>query len=134
MEHQLQEILKTEGVVRNEPAMWIRSDEVTEHGRLILTSKRIFFARNIINTQAFSRYFINDQSLEGIIEIDLDTINILARDRYLVDNNILSITYMQYEQVRFSVIHYEEWETDIQRTRMTPDIPGDPNKPKEEAA
>ena len=123
-----------EGVVRNEPAMWIKSDMLTEHGRLILTSKRLFFARNIINTQAFSRYFINDQSLQSVVEIDLDTINIIARDSYIVDNNVIAITYMQYETARFSVIHYDEWENDIQRTRMNPDIPGDPNKPREEAA
>lgn len=134
MEQKLQDILKTEGVVRNEPAMWIKSDDITEHGRLILTTKRIFFARNILNTSAFSRYFINDQALQPVIEIDLDTINIIARQSYFVDNNIIAITYLQYEQVRFSVIHYEEWETDLQRTRMNPDIPGDPNNPAEEAA
>ena len=122
-----------EGVIRNEPAMWIKSNDVTEHGRLILTNKRLFFARNIINTSGFSRYFINDQQLEPAVEIDLDTINIIARESYFVDNNILSITYMQYDSVRFSVIHYEEWETDLERTRMNPDIPGDPNRAQEAA-
>jgi len=134
MEQNLQEILKTEGVVRNEPAMWIKSDDVTEHGRLILTTKRIVFARNMINTSGFSRYFINDQALEPVVEIDLDTINIIARQSYVVDENIIALTYLQYEFTRFSVIHYLAWETDIQRTRMNPDIPGDPNRTAEEAA
>ncbi|HRO42845.1 MAG TPA: hypothetical protein PL009_08425 [Flavipsychrobacter sp.] len=133
MEQKLQHILKTEGVVRNEPAMWIRSDDVTEHGRLILTTKRLLFARNILNTSGFSRYFINDQALQPVIEIDLDTINIIARQTYVVDNNVIALTYLQYETARFSVIHYEEWETDIQRTRMNPDIPGDPNRDEEAA-
>ena len=134
MEKKIQEIMKEEGVVRNEPCSWIKSDDVMEHGRLILTTKRLFFARNVINTAAFNRYFINDQQLQDIIEIDLDTINTIAREKHFVDNNVLAITYLQYETVKFSVIHYEEWETDIQRTRMNPDIPGDPNRIQEEAA
>lgn len=134
MEQTLRDILKAEGVVRNEPAMLLKSEDLTEHGRLILTTKRIFFARNVINTSSVSRYFINDQELEAVIDIDLDTINKIARESYLVDTNILSLTYLQYKNVAFSVINYDEWETDIERTRMNPDIPGDPNKPREEAA
>ena len=134
MEQKLRDIIKTEGVVRNEPAMMITSENVTEHGRLILTTKRIFFARNVINTSSYSRYFINDQELAAIVDIDLDTINKIARESYLVDTNILSLTYLQYKNVSFSVINYDEWEMDIERTRMNPDIPGDPNKPQEEAA
>jgi hypothetical protein len=134
MEQKLRDIIKSEGVVRNEPAMLLKPEGVTEHGRLILTTKRIFFARNVINTSSFSRYFINDQELAAIVDIDLDTINKIARESYLVDTNILSLTYLQYKNLSFSVINYDEWETDIERTRMNPDIPGDPNKPQEEAA
>jgi hypothetical protein len=134
MEQTLRDIIKKEGVVRNEPVMLLKSEDVTEHGRLILTTKRIFFARNVINTSSFSRYFINEQELEAVIDIDLDTINKISRESYLVDTNILSLTYLQYKNVSFSVINYDEWEMDIERTRMNPDIPGDPNKPQEEAA
>ncbi len=133
MEKKLQQILKEEGVVRNEPAMWIKEEGVTEHGRLILTSKRLFFARNMINTTSFSRYFINEQELNAVIEIDLDTINHISRENYVVDPNVLSITYMQYENVKLSVIDYDEWSSDIERTRMNPDIPGDPNRRQEAA-
>ncbi len=133
MEKSLRDILKQEGVVRNEPAMWIKEDGVTEHGRLILTGKRLFFARNMINTSSFSRYFINEQELHPIIEIDLDTINTITQEQLVVDPNILSIRYMQYEQVKLSVIDYNDWESDIQRTRMNPDIPGDPNRRQEAA-
>jgi hypothetical protein len=128
MEKQFQEILKTDGIVRNEPAMWIKSDDQTEHGRLVLTSKKLYFAKTIIGSSNLSRHLLTHQDLEPVLEIDLDTINILARDSFVTDNNVLAITYMQYESVRFSVIHYEEWEKEIQSTRMTPDIPGDPNK------
>src|SRR5690606_27391438 len=130
----LEQALKEEGLVRNEPATWICSTELSEHGRLILTHRRLFFARNVINNSVYSRYFFNDQSLTPLVEIDLDTINTIAREKFVVDENILSITYMQYESVRFSVIRYEDWETDIQRTRMKPDIPGDPNRENEEEA
>ena len=133
MEKSLRDILKQEGVVRNEPAMWIKEDGVTEHGRLILTGKRLFFARNMINTSSFSRYFINEQELHPIIEIDLDSINTITQEQLVVDPNILSIRYMQYEQVKLSVIDYNDWESDIQRTRMNPDIPGDPNRRQEAA-
>ena len=128
MEKQFHEILKTDKIVRNEPAMWIKSDDQTEHGRLILTSKKLYFAKTIMGSSNLSRHLLTHQDLEPILEIDLDTINILARDSFVTDNNVLSLTYMQYETVRFSVIHYEEWEKEIQSTRMTPDIPGDPNK------
>ena len=133
MKRKFQDILKMEGVVRNEPAMWMKPIDGAEHGRLILTRKRLFFARNVINTAAFSSYFINDQQLKPVIEIDLDTINIIDRENYFVDNNILSITYLQYETARFSVIHYDDWEADIERTRMNPNIPGDPNRRQEAA-
>jgi len=128
MEQRFEDILREQGVVRNEPAMQIMPDNEVEHGRLILTKKQLFFARNVNSAPVFSKYFVNDQQLESAIAIDLDTINTIAQETYLVDTNILAITYLQYEAVKFSVISYEDWETDIQRTRMTPDIPGDPNK------
>jgi hypothetical protein len=123
-----QEILKSEEIIRNEPAMWIKSDDQTEHGRLILTRKRLFFAKNVMDTSALSRHLMTNQHLEPKLEIDLDTINVLSRSSFVTDHNILSINYMQYETARFSVIHYEEWEKDLQAARMIPDIPGDPNK------
>jgi len=132
MKKDMQEVLNEEGVVRNEPALWIKSDEQTEHGRLILTTKRLFFTRANSKNIAFNRDVADEPILKPIIEIDLDTINALSRETYVVDENVLAITYLQYETVKFSVIHYEEWEKEIQSTRMTPDIPGDPNK--EEAA
>lgn len=132
MKKDMQEVLNEEGVVRNEPAQWIKSDEQTEHGRLILTTKRLFFTRASTENIAFNRDVSDEPILAPIIEIDLDTINALSRETYVVDENVLAITYLQYETVKFSVIHYDEWEKEIQSTRMTPDIPGDPNK--EEAA
>ena len=71
---------------------------------------------------------------KSILEIDLDTINAIAQETFIVDTNVLALTYLQYKTVRLSVIHYQDWEKDIQSTRMIPDIPGDPNKESEEAA
>lgn len=128
MKQNLEKILNQEGVIRNEPAMLIKSENITENGRLILTSKRLVFVRNLINTSPSSRYFINEQNLDQVIDIDLDLINTLSRENYLVDPNALVITYMQYKEARFTVMDYENWEKDIQAARMHPDIPGDPNK------
>jgi hypothetical protein len=133
MEKQFQDILNKEGVIRNEPASWVQSDERSIHGRLILTSKRLFFARSSVNTSAFTRYMIHEQNLEPLVEIDLDTITKVAQEKIIVDDQILSVTYMQYDNAKFSVLSYEEWEKDIQLTRMTPDIPGDPNIRQEAA-
>ena len=134
MEKQFEELLKTEGIVRNEPAMWIKSEDNTIHGRLILTTKRIFFARTSTNNVSFNRNMLSDPRMEPVLEIDLDTINAIAQETFIVDTNVLSLTYLQYKTVRLSVIHYQDWEKDIQSTRMIPDIPGDPNKESEEAA
>jgi len=133
MKKGFQEIISKEGLLKNEPAMMVLEDGNTEHGRLMLTSKRIFFARNIIKTSGFDNYEIREQKLEPILDIDLDTINFLNQETHIVDENILSITYLQYETVKLSVINYGEWETAIQSARMNPDIPGDPNR-KSEAA
>lgn len=133
MKKQIQEILAKEGMVKNEPAMQILAEGETLHGRLILTPKRIFFAKNVIKASGFDNYEIREQKLEAVVDIDLDTINFVTQERYVVDENILSITYLQYENVKFSVINYSEWEECIQRARMTPDIPGDPNARSEAA-
>lgn len=132
MENQFWQVLKKEGIIKNEPSMRIESANKTEHGRLILTTKRLIFARINDTAKTFTRNF-TPQKLELVIEIDLDTINTVARETYFVDENILSLTYMQLEIVKFSVIHYEEWEKEIQAARMNPDIPGDPNKTQEAA-
>jgi hypothetical protein len=134
MEKEFQELLRKEGIVRNEPAMWIKSEDNTVHGRLILTTKRLFFARTSTNNVSFNRNMLSDPQMEPVLEIDLDTINAISQETYVVDTNVLSLTYLQYETVKLSVIHYEDWEKDIQSTRMIPDIPGDPNKAAEEAA
>lgn len=134
MKKGMNEIVHQEKIIRNEPATWIKSDDLAEHGRLILTEKRLCFARNLINTSTVSRYFFNDQSLQVVMEIDLDTINQLSRGKHIVDDNVVQLTWLQYDDARFSVIDYDAWEKDIQKARMHPDIPGDPNQRSEEAA
>lgn len=134
MEKQFQEMLKKEGIVRNEPATMIKSEDNTEHGRLILTTKRLFFAKTSTNNTGFNRNMLSDPQMEPVLEIDLDTINVIAQETFVVDTNVIALKYLQYETVKFSVISYTDWEKDIQSTRMTPDIPGDPNKEQEEAA
>ncbi len=100
------DMLKNETVVRDEPAMWIKDEDNTQTGKLVLTNKRILFIKN-------------DNIL---VDIDLDTINSIDQHTYVVDTNVLSITYLQYETVKISVIKYEDWERDIESTRMHPDI------------
>lgn len=132
MSREMHEILKKEGLIKNEPAMRITSEE-TEHGRLILTSKRLIYARGRTFSSGFIGYLTREHELEIILDIDLDTINSISRESLIVDDNILSIIYLQYETARFSVINYLDWETEIQRARMDPDIPGDPNRQQEAA-
>ncbi|RYZ50387.1 MAG: hypothetical protein EOP49_14075 [Sphingobacteriales bacterium] len=133
MKTQFQDIIKQEGLLRNEPAMMIMEEGNTEHGRLMLTTKRLMFLRNVIDATGFDDYTIREQRLELLVDVDLDLINFITRETHIVDENILSVTYMQYENVKFSVIHYNEWEHDVQTARLNPDIPGDPNRQSEAA-
>lgn len=119
----LQDIVNREGKVRDEPAMWIKSDNTTVYGKLILTSKRIFFIRNSTESNSsVLHFFSGEHATDPIIEIDLDTINTLSQGSYMVDKNILVIDYLQYETAKFSVIHYQDWENAIHSQQITPHI------------
>lgn len=97
-----------ERIVKSEPAT--RIDDNGEHysGKLVLTTLRLLWG--------------NDTAQEASINIDLDTINKLERKTQIVDDSILAVIYLQYQEVRFSVLDYESWEEAIEETRMTPNI------------
>ncbi|XZF14999.1 hypothetical protein ACTHGU_02605 [Chitinophagaceae bacterium MMS25-I14] len=103
-----QQLLHEEAVLKSEPATLIISEKETRTGRLVLTNKRLLFGK--------------DPSDIAELEIDLDTINKLEQKNHLVDHNILTVIYLQYEEVRFSVADYASWEEAIEEVRMTPNI------------
>lgn len=104
----IREKLEAEKIVKEEPATWVDSASVMQTGRLILTSKHLVFMLNDAHRVA--------------IAIDLDTINAISHESVLVDNNIMSVSYLQYDNVKFSVLDYEEWEKAIEGQRMQPHI------------
>lgn len=104
----LRQKIEKEQVVREEPAIWVDSASIMQNGRLILTKKHLLFVLN--------------ESESVAIAIDLDTVNTLAQESLVTDPNILSITYLQYDNAKFSVLNYDEWEKAIEDTRMTPNI------------
>lgn len=108
MELTIEEKLNKEGVIKSEPAVWVDSEKTMQTGRLILTQKHLVFMLNDAKSAA--------------ITIDLDTINVIANETMLTDNNILAITYLQYDTARFTVLDYEAWEKAIELARMTPHI------------
>lgn len=108
MEMTIQEKLDKEGILKSEPAVWVDSEAVMQSGRLILTQKHLVFMLNDAKKVA--------------INIDLDTINAISNETLVTDNNILAITYLQYDTAKFSVLNYEEWEKAIEEARMTPHI------------
>ena len=111
MEAQLKDLMDSEGLAKNEPATYIKPDNTAEHGRLVLTSKRLLFFKNI-----------TDSEPKPLVEIDLDTINVLSHESFFVDTNVLSVKYMQYEEARFTVLNYDDWEKAIHEQQMTPHI------------
>ena len=108
MDRSIEEKLEKEGIVKSEPAMWIGSESMMQNGRLVLTPKHLVFMLN--------------EAKSAAIAIDLDTINTIANESLLTDNNILAITYLQYDSAKFSVINYNEWEQTIELQRMVPHI------------
>jgi|GEM_PF-6077639 len=50
--------------------------------------------------------------------IDLDTINAIRRETYIVDEHILCIIYLQYETARFFVPDYDSREKTIGEQRI----------------
>ncbi|RYD55034.1 MAG: hypothetical protein EOP56_17585 [Sphingobacteriales bacterium] len=108
MSANIREKLEAEKIVKDEPAMWVDSASVMQNGRLILTSKHLVFMLNDAQNAA--------------ITIDLDTINAISNETVLVDSNIMSVTYLQYDNVKFSVLNYEDWEKAIEGQRIQPHI------------
>ncbi len=108
MEKSLREKLETETIVKEEPAMWVDSETVMQNGRLILTKKHLVFWLN--------------NAPKPAIKIDLDTVNAVKHCDILTDHNILSLTYLQYDTAKFSVLNYEEWEKAIEEQRMKPHV------------
>ena len=108
MDKRTEEKLHKEGIVKNEPAVWVDSEATMQTGRLILTPKHL--------------YFILNDAEKPAISIDLDTINLIAREDLRTDHNIMAITYLQYDTVRFSVLDYAAWEKMIETMRMKPHI------------
>lgn len=112
MNKYLEQLLHIEGIAKNEPATLLKEDKAMCNGRLILSGKRLVFICNGCD--------------EPEVDIDLDTINSIKHESHFVDNNILAITYLQYEAARFTVINTDEWETAIEEQRMTPHIEVEP--------
>jgi hypothetical protein len=108
MDKRTEEKLNKEGVVKSEPAIWVDSESTMQSGRLILTPKHLFFILNGAEKPAIS--------------IDIDTINVIAREDLLTDHNIMAITYLQYDNSKFSVLDYMAWEKEIELRRMRPHI------------
>ncbi len=108
MERTVEEKLKREGVVISEPAIWVDSATVMQHGRLVLTPKHLVFVIEGATIPAAS--------------IDLDTINSISNEQLHTDANILAIHYLQYDVVKFSVLDYDKWEKAIEEKRMSPNI------------
>jgi hypothetical protein len=108
MEKSVRDKLKTETIIKDEPAQWIDSSSIMQSGRLTLTKKHLVFA-------------LNDAKKAAIV-IDLDTINAIKHEDLLTDHNILAITYLQYDVARFSVLDFGEWEKTIEEQRMVPHI------------
>jgi hypothetical protein len=102
------ERMNAEGIIRSEPATWVDNESVMQAGRLILTKAHLLFMLN--------------GALDVAIPIDLDTINSISNGQLFTDPNILTITYLQYNTSRFSVLNYEEWEHDIEQQRMQPNV------------
>ena len=103
-----QQPISDEPVVKNEPAHLILDGASLHSGRLVLTTKRLMYGK--------------DTRKEPGLSIDLDTINKLERRHLLTDDNILVVIYLQYKEVRFSVLNYDAWEDAIETTRMTSHI------------
>ncbi len=108
MERTVGEKLKREGVVLSEPALWVDSESVMQHGKLVLTPKHIVFVIEGASIPATS--------------VDLDTINSISNEHLHTDSNILAIHYLQYDVVKFSVLDYAKWEKAIEDQRMSPNI------------
>jgi len=108
MDKRTEEKLNKEGVVKSEPAIWVDTEATMQSGRLLLTPKHL--------------YFILNEAEKPAIGIDLDTINVIAREDLLTDHNIMAITYLQYDTVKFSVLDFNDWEKMIETMRMKPHI------------
>ena len=128
MDQVIKDKMRQEGIVLSEPAMWVKTDQELMHGRLVLTPKRLlFFKNNMENGNGQPSADHLERSLE--VHIDLDTINELSQKCLLVDPNILCIVYMQYQEARFSVTDYENWEKAIETQRMKPHVQPAPQVP-----
>jgi hypothetical protein len=104
MEKTFRQYMDYDDVVRNEPAMCLKEDGQMVNGRLVLTKKRVLFGTELNARPDYA--------------IDLDTINTLRQETYIVDNHILCIHYLQYERARFSVSDYDSWEKAIEEQRI----------------
>ncbi len=100
--------IEKEEVVKSEPALWVDSESLMQNGQLILTRKNL--------------YFLVNQAHKPALCIDLDTINQIKAESLHTDHNILCLTYLQYDQTRFSVLDYALWEKALENARMTPHI------------
>ncbi len=108
MNKYLEQLLEREVIARNEPASMLVDGNKRCNGRLIISSRRLIFICN--------------GNEEPEVDIDLDTVNSIAHESEFVDHNILAITYLQYQVVRFTVIDCDMWEKTIEEQRMTAHI------------
>lgn len=104
MERALRQKLEREHIAKEEPATWVDSPGIMQNGRLILTDKHLVFALN--------------DAPKAALSISVDTINSTEHTSVLTDHNILSVTYMQYDNARFSVLDYDSWEKAIETRRL----------------
>jgi|GEM_PF-2582446 hypothetical protein len=99
----------SEGTIKNENALWLKSMINGQPGRLYLTSKRIAFLKEANAFAGLLKLFVKSARSAFLFNIELNRIKKISREALGVNKNVLTINYND-EQVKFLVSDFEAWD------------------------
>lgn len=117
----MREDLVNEGVVKEESVMHLKTKVIALQGKLFLTPKHLVLDSHKTGVSGLGILgMILKRQVEKKnfgFEWELSDIKSIAQGKHGVQNNVLEVTNKNDETFRILVKNYQEWETEIGRSR-----------------
>jgi hypothetical protein len=119
MENLTVENLKTEGTIKDESALWLKSKINAQPSRLYLTNKRIAYRKDA-NPFAglLLKLFVKSARANIIFNIELKEIQNISKASFGANKTVLAIKYGNNLEVKFWVNDYNSWETELKKLNV----------------
>ncbi len=115
----IEQLLKTEGVVKKGDALWFKKKFFAPPGMLYLTPKRIVFEKSGNQfAGVLLKLLMRSQRSHFLHNIELSSIKELRRDTFGLNKNILTLVLFDGTAFSFNTNGFDEWKATIEKQTL----------------